>query len=756
MMSERRRGRAAWAVAALIALVLAACSSGDAPGASATATDVSPPAADVVATTDADAPVADMPELPAALAATGLADPTMWVPGPNGEGASFVAPGYRASATDPEAVAWEYLDTFTDVYGVGAPGERFEVLAVTPTAVGTIVRFDQRLGDLPLYAGGFTLTVHDSTVTAVTGMVLADAEVPAAVLDADAILAAVGGSEPGRTPDPDTLRAVAYSPLLEGVPSDAVPAWELEFDGEDWTDRERVVLSAIDGSRLAAEPLVIGAESWDIYQSSGTKFDASTATHVISVRGDEITQEDNTSTDATLADANMRLTWDYFADTHSRDAYDGEGGNCELYVHAAAVSGIAGLLGGGGCRVVFGTVGGFDTSATIDVVAHEYTHAVIRYTAGLKYQLESGALNEHYADFFAVMIDDGDWEITAGQQVLRDISDVRVMGDLVTSADPPSKDNDYGGVHTNSSIPNHAAFLVADQIGRDKAAQVWYPTLLSLNPTTTFAPWACATIATADALAGEGMLTDADVMVVVDAMRAIDLVEGMPRPNLDDELPRCAIPGVAGRTDGGDDSTGGDTDTDEADDGDDRSPDTTDPDSTTTTTTTPDDDGAIAACFVGDWELDSQHFLDQIVTLAGSDFPPGAGMAHVGGRYVVSAHPDGTTTDRREEWRWEMTSPDAMIWVILDGVETGTWRIDHGADPTRGSLNVQTTGGDVTVRFESPLGPLPFNEHTFPTEAIGTDATYVCSPTTLEITSTTDGHTITNRFTRIGDGTGGE
>ena len=292
MMSERRRGRAAWAVAALIALVLAACSSGDAPGASATATDVSPPAADVVATTDADAPVADMPELPAALAATGLAEPTMWVPGPNGEGASFVAPGYRASVTDPEAVAWEYLDTFTDVYGVGAPGERFEVLAVTPTAVGTIVRFDQRLGDLPLYAGGFTLTVHDSTVTAVTGMVLADAEVPAAVLDADAILAAVGGSEPGRTPDPDTLRAVAYSPLLEGVPSDAVPAWELEFDGEDWTDRERVVLSAIDGSRLAAEPLVIGAESWDIYQSSGTKFDASTATHVISVRGDEITQED--------------------------------------------------------------------------------------------------------------------------------------------------------------------------------------------------------------------------------------------------------------------------------------------------------------------------------------------------------------------------------------------------------------------------------------------------------------------------------
>ena len=57
--------------------------------------------------------------------------------------------------------------------------------------------------------------------------------------------------------------------MLDGVPGDPVPAWELELDGEDWTDRERVVLSAIDGSRLAAEPLVIGAESWDSYQRPG-------------------------------------------------------------------------------------------------------------------------------------------------------------------------------------------------------------------------------------------------------------------------------------------------------------------------------------------------------------------------------------------------------------------------------------------------------------------------------------------------------
>ena len=50
-------------------------------------------------------------------------------------------------------------------------------------------------GDL-LCSEALCTGVHDSTVTAVTGMVLADAEVPAAVLDADDIVASVRESEP--------------------------------------------------------------------------------------------------------------------------------------------------------------------------------------------------------------------------------------------------------------------------------------------------------------------------------------------------------------------------------------------------------------------------------------------------------------------------------------------------------------------------------------------------------------------------------
>ena len=42
-----------------------------------------------------------------------------------------------------------------------------------------------------------------------------------------------------------------------------------------------------------------------------------------------------------------------------------------------------------------------------DVVAHELTHALTQYTAGLVYSYESGALNESYSDVFGAMVDRG-------------------------------------------------------------------------------------------------------------------------------------------------------------------------------------------------------------------------------------------------------------------------------------------------------------------------------------------------------------
>ena len=70
-------------------------------------------------------------------------------------------------------------------------------------------------------------------------------------------------------------------------------------------------------------------------------------------------------------------------------------------------------------------------------------------------------------------------------------------------------DQDNGGVHINSGIPNHAFYLLAAALGGhawERAGQIWYDTLTGgqLSPDADFAGFAAATAATARARYGEG------------------------------------------------------------------------------------------------------------------------------------------------------------------------------------------------------------------------------------------------------------
>ena len=79
-----------------------------------------------------------------------------------------------------------------------------------------------------------------------------------------------------------------------------------------------------------------------------------------------------------------------------------------------------------GTQLVFGDGDGeiFDRfTKPMDVMAHEFTHGVTQFTAGLIYQGQSGALNESVSDVFAAMAkqrslgqtaDQADWLIGEG------------------------------------------------------------------------------------------------------------------------------------------------------------------------------------------------------------------------------------------------------------------------------------------------------------------------------------------------------
>jgi hypothetical protein len=163
----------------------------------------------------------------------------------------------------------------------------------------------------------------------------------------------------------------------------------------------------------------------------------------------------------------------------------------------------------------------------MDVMAHEFTHGVTQFTVGLAYQDQPGALNESISDVFASMAKqralgqtaaEADWLIgeglftsTINAKALRSMKepgtaydDPQIGRDLQVGsmADYVYTDDDSGGVHINSGIPNRAFVLAALDIGGaswEKAGQVWYDTLVhgELGAQASFGSFASATLSSA-------------------------------------------------------------------------------------------------------------------------------------------------------------------------------------------------------------------------------------------------------------------
>ena len=185
-----------------------------------------------------------------------------------------------------------------------------------------------------------------------------------------------------------------------------------------------------------------------------------------------------------------------------------------------------------GDEMTFGDGDGdvFTNLATaLDVTAHELTHGIVQYTAGLTYQGQSGALNEHFADVFGSVIKQvakkqtaatADWLIgdeimgpTLRGQALRSMKAPGTAYDNALMGKDPQPDHmnniykgsaDHGGVHINSGIPNKVFFLGATAIGTDKAALLWFETLKMLKPTTSFKSFKTALLKQAKKLGKAG------------------------------------------------------------------------------------------------------------------------------------------------------------------------------------------------------------------------------------------------------------
>ncbi len=184
---------------------------------------------------------------------------------------------------------------------------------------------------------------------------------------------------------------------------------------------------------------------------------------------------------------------------------------------------------------------------SLDVVGHELTHGVVSHTCNLVYQDEPGALNESFADVFGSMVKQwkkkqtvkkADWMIgndimgpAVQAKCLRTLTAAKAYtNDPILGTDPQPKHmkdkytgaEDFGGVHINSGIPNHAFYLTAMALGGNswvKGGTIWYKMLLGLNSQSGFQDAAAMSVQVATGTFGSSK----EVNAVKAAWKAVGL-----------------------------------------------------------------------------------------------------------------------------------------------------------------------------------------------------------------------------------------
>ncbi|MCP2031892.1 Zn-dependent metalloprotease [Okibacterium sp. HSC-33S16] len=239
------------------------------------------------------------------------------------------------------------------------------------------------------------------------------------------------------------------------------------------------------------------------------------------------------------ADDSVNEAYDGLGDTYSlfweaftRDSIDDNGMPLAATVHYGEAYDNAFW---DGTQMVFGDGDGqvfVGFTNSLSVIGHELAHGVTQYTANLVYSGQSGALNESVSDVFGALVeqhsrghsaDEASWLIGEGifsaeveGQALRSMKapgtayDDDVLGKDPQPADMSGyieTDDDNGGVHLNSGIPNRAFYLTATAIGGnawESAGRIWYETLTTeIKANTDFAQFAEATATVAARLFGD-------------------------------------------------------------------------------------------------------------------------------------------------------------------------------------------------------------------------------------------------------------
>jgi bacillolysin len=381
------------------------------------------------------------------------------------------------------------------------------------------VTFNQTYRGVPVW--GKEIVVHidaGGVVTGVNGRYMPEAtqlETRAGLDAADAVSLALASGGPGtaRTPalaeptlvvyEKDDVYRLAWMFTLPGTAADGGPAeWRFFVDAQtgqilDRSNRIRTVAAIGTGldCDLVERPLNVFTENDVFLLDDVTRVSTGgSEIHTLVPGGEFSTDPDGSWLDTQLpvrdsqqAEATIHhwlgQSYDRLRALTGREGWDDAGLAIVAFAHFPDNNA---FWSTDRQSVTFGASEGSTYRAfgcANDVIAHEFMHGVVAFTAALDDGLEADALNESFADIFAAMVDSGDWYM--GEGVFQDgMHALRDLANPSAGEDPDHYDDITDEEHSASLITSHAFFLAGE--GLRLTTPTGYDCDVSLGRTAAF------------------------------------------------------------------------------------------------------------------------------------------------------------------------------------------------------------------------------------------------------------------------------